>query len=44
MTDRYAHLLKAHEAEFARGMDDYLARADSRSQIEQLDAEEEGET
>ncbi|MDH4102640.1 MAG: hypothetical protein OEW52_01385 [Thermoleophilia bacterium] len=36
MTDRYAHLLERHEAVFARGMDDYLARADSRSRIELL--------
>jgi integrase len=36
MTDSYAHLLEGHEADFARGMDDYLARADSGSRIEQL--------
>ncbi len=43
MTDRYAHLLKGHEAEFALTMDAYLARADSRSRIEQLDLEEGAE-
>jgi hypothetical protein len=38
MTDRYRHLLEGHEAEAARMMDDYLARADSRGRIEQLDS------
>jgi len=38
MTDRYRHLLEGHEAEAARLLDDYLARADSRARIEQLDA------
>jgi hypothetical protein len=42
MVDRYRHLLQGHEAEAARMMDDYLARADTTRRIEQLD--NEGET
>jgi integrase len=36
MTDRYRHLLEGHEAEAARILDDYLARADTDSRLEQL--------
>lgn len=36
MTERYRHLLEGHEAEAARMLDEYLARADSRSGIDQL--------
>jgi integrase len=39
MTDRYRHLLEGHEAESARMIDEYLARADSRGRIEQLDGD-----
>ena len=38
MTDRYRHLLEGHEAEAARLLDDYLARADSAGRVEQLDS------
>ncbi|MEP6978090.1 MAG: site-specific integrase [Thermoleophilia bacterium] len=37
MTDRYRHLLEGHEAEAARLLDDYLARADTRARVEQLE-------
>jgi integrase len=37
MTDRYRHLLEGHEAEAARLLDEYLARADTRGRLEQLD-------
>jgi integrase len=37
MTDRYRHLLDGHEAEAARLLDAYLARADSAARIDQLD-------
>jgi hypothetical protein len=33
MTDRYRHLLDGHEAEAARILDDYLARADTSARI-----------
>jgi integrase len=36
MTDRYRHLLEGHEAEAARMLDEYLARADSQARIKQL--------
>jgi integrase len=36
MTDRYRHLLEGHEAEAARLLDVYLARADSAGRAEQL--------
>lgn len=36
MVDRYRHLLEGHEAEAARMLDEYLARADSAGRIEQL--------
>jgi integrase len=36
MTDRYRHLLEGHEAEAARLLDDYLARADTRGRVQQL--------
>lgn len=36
MTDRYRHLLEGHEAEAARLLDDYLARADTAARLEQL--------
>ena len=36
MTDRYRHLLEGHEAEAARLLDDYLARADTTARVEQL--------
>jgi integrase len=39
MVDRYRHLLKGHEDETRRIMDEYLARADTRGRIEQLDGE-----
>lgn len=38
MTDRYRHPLDDHEAEAARMLDEYLARADSRGRIDQLGA------
>jgi integrase len=38
MVDRYRHLLDGHETEAARLLDDYLARADTRSRLEQLEA------
>lgn len=41
MTDRYRHLLEGHEQEAARLLDEYLARADTGSRIEQLEAAEE---
>jgi hypothetical protein len=37
MTDRYRHLLEGHEAEAARPLDEYLARADTRARLGQLD-------
>jgi integrase len=37
MTDRYRHLLEGHEAEAARLLDDYLARADTNGRVSQLD-------
>jgi hypothetical protein len=37
MTDRYRHLLEGHEAEAAQLLDEYLARADTRGRLEQLD-------
>jgi integrase len=39
MVDRYRHLLEGHEQEAARLLDAYLARADTDSRIEQLEAE-----
>jgi integrase len=39
MTDRYRHLLEGHEDEARRLMDEYLARADTRGRIEQLESE-----
>lgn len=36
MTDRYRHLLAGHEAEAARLLDDYLARADTSARIGQV--------
>jgi hypothetical protein len=33
MTDRSRHLLEGHEAEAARLLDDYLARADTSSRL-----------
>ena len=39
MTDRYRHLLAGHEAEAARLLDDYLARAGTAARIGQLDAQ-----
>jgi integrase len=36
MTDRYRHLLDGHEAEAAKLLDDYLARADTAGRLEQL--------
>ena len=38
MTDRYRHLLEGHEAEAARLLDDYLARADSATRVAQIEA------
>jgi integrase len=38
MTDRYRHLLEGHEAESARMMDEYLARADTRGRVDQLES------
>jgi integrase len=40
MTDRYRHLLEGHEAEAARLLDDYLARADSATRIAQIEADD----
>ncbi len=37
MTDRYRHLLAGHEAEAARTLDEYLARADTASRVGQLE-------
>jgi integrase len=39
MTDRYRHLLEGHEAEAARMLDAYLARADTAARIEQVGGE-----
>ena len=39
MTDRYRHLIEGHEAEAAKMLDDYLARATSTGRIKQLDSE-----
>jgi hypothetical protein len=39
MVDRYRHLLEGHEDEAHRLLDDYLARTDTASRIEQLDPE-----
>jgi hypothetical protein len=36
MTDRYRHLLDGAERDAARKLDEYLARADTRSRVEQL--------
>jgi integrase len=41
MTDRYRHLLEGHEQEAARMLDEYLARADTASRLEQLTEEAE---
>jgi integrase len=40
MTDRYRHLLEGHEQEAARMLDEYLARADTASRLEQLSGDE----
>jgi hypothetical protein len=40
MTDRYRHLLDGHEAEAARLLDDYPARADTSSRAEHLGNDE----
>jgi integrase len=37
MTDRYRHLLEGHEAEAAKLLDAYLARADTAARLEQLE-------
>ncbi len=39
MTERYRHLLAGHEAEAARTLDEYLARADTASRVEQLEGQ-----
>jgi integrase len=36
MTDRYRHLMEGHEAEAARMLDEYLARADTAARARQL--------
>ena len=36
MTDKYRHLLEGHEAEAARMLDEYLARASTAARLEQL--------
>ena len=36
MTDKYRHLLEGHEAEAARMLDEYLARANTATRLEQL--------
>jgi len=36
MTDKYRHLLEGHEAEAARMLDEYLARANTSTRLEQL--------
>ena len=41
MTDRYRHLLEGHEQEAARMLDEYLARADTASRLEQISSEED---
>ena len=40
MTDRYRHLLEGHEQEAARMLDEYLARADTASRLEQISSED----
>jgi integrase len=40
MTDRYRHLLEGHEAEAARLLDEYLARADTAARVAQLSEED----
>ena len=37
MTDRYRHLIKGHEAEAARALDEYLARSDTLARVSQLE-------
>jgi integrase len=39
MTDRYRHLLEGHEAEAAKLLDEYLARADTAARLRQLEEE-----
>jgi len=36
ITDKYRHLLEGHEAEAARMLDEYLARANTATRLEQL--------
>jgi hypothetical protein len=38
MTDCYRHLLDGHETEAARLLDDSLARADTATRVEHLEA------
>ena len=37
MTDKYRHLLEGHEAEAARMLDEYLARADTGARLTQME-------
>jgi integrase len=41
MTDKYRHLLKGHEDEARKLFDEYLARADTSSRLEQLEGPSE---